>query len=185
MESTAVLGLWGHRRDPRNKIILPTCMDPQRLIAIAAIVLALALAYRCYRKERFTGKPRVMMFYATWCKYCKRYRATGLFDRVGAKLRSQIEFVSVDADKQPALVDRYGIKGFPSIILLWLPCAMHEVRHHSIGGYTQPYAPTHQQERSHTTNQCLISVSDGCLYVQMEQLRHVPPTNLQMLSEPR
>ena len=93
-------------------------MDNKKIIALATVGVAMMLALRYYwlKREQYTSKPRIILFHATWCGYCKRYLATGLFERVGSCLRKQVEFLAVNADQQPDLVSRYGIKGFPSII---------------------------------------------------------------------
>lgn len=56
---------------------------------------------------------KLVEFYTTWCIYCKNQRIEleGLND-------SDVWIGIVDGDESPNLVQKYGIKGFPTFVLL-------------------------------------------------------------------
>jgi thioredoxin 1 len=65
-------------------------------------------------KERLgAGKAIVADFYADWCGPCRQVAPE--LDKL-AESYSEIEFVKVDADANPALVQELGIMGIPTIV---------------------------------------------------------------------
>lgn len=56
---------------------------------------------------------KLVEFYTTWCMYCKNQRI-----ELEELKDSQMWIGIVDGDECPNLVAKYGIKGFPTFILL-------------------------------------------------------------------
>lgn len=61
---------------------------------------------------------RIMMvdFNADWCVPCKKFRPT--FDKAAEKYGEAIDFVSVNMDLHPAIVEEYGVEKFPTIVFI-------------------------------------------------------------------
>jgi len=59
------------------------------------------------------------LFYADWCGHCKRFKP--VFDTQLPQLiqrkRLPCKLMAINADQQPQLVQKYNIKGFPTMIL--------------------------------------------------------------------
>jgi len=65
------------------------------------------------------NRPVFIDFYTTWCSYCKQLDETTLSDpRVQEKLARSYITVKIDADKNSDLASKYGIYGYPTIIIL-------------------------------------------------------------------
>ncbi|HCB11602.1 MAG TPA: thiol reductase thioredoxin [Cyanobacteria bacterium UBA11991] len=56
---------------------------------------------------------KVIEFYATWCMYCKKQRI-----ELGELENSDIRIGIVDGDESPNLVKRYGIRAYPTFVIL-------------------------------------------------------------------
>lgn len=65
-----------------------------------------------FEKETQSGL-KLIEFYTTWCMYCKNQRIE-LEDLKDSDMWIGI----VDGDESPNLVQKFGIKGFPTFILL-------------------------------------------------------------------
>lgn len=65
-----------------------------------------------------SSKPAVLKFYAEWCTSCKEYAPT--FEKVSAKYKGQVDFISVDADakKNAALVKDLKISRIPETVFV-------------------------------------------------------------------
>lgn len=65
-------------------------------------------------------KHALIEFYAPWCGHCKRltpvYKQLGEKVSGDAKLSSRVVIAKVDADKHRDLGQRFGVKGFPTIL---------------------------------------------------------------------
>lgn len=110
------------------------------LLVLAGLVIAIALIARYTKQttthalqmtsiERYTdenpqSKPKILLFHAPWCGYCKEYLSTKVdngkkntFETVaGREDMKAIRFEAIDGDANSALTSQYGIKGFPTII---------------------------------------------------------------------
>ena len=64
----------------------------------------------------------LIFFHVTWCPHCKK--AMPIWEELVAEHQGKpingvnVNFVSVDCDKDSAMADRYGIEGFPTIKLI-------------------------------------------------------------------
>lgn len=102
------------------------------ILTLVAIVIAIAIAIvitimltRKSKKERFTEekpKPKILLFHASWCKYCVEYLkdtshdGKNAFDAASAKLQGKVEFDKPDFDENKELANKYGISSFPTIV---------------------------------------------------------------------
>ena len=57
--------------------------------------------------------PVVVDFWADWCGPCKVLAP--LLERAVAERAGQVELAKVDIDANPALADRYGVRGIPNV----------------------------------------------------------------------
>lgn len=67
--------------------------------------------------------PFVVMFYAPWCGHCKKAKPD--YVEFANKVDpSEVNVYRVDADADPQLSKRFGVKGFPTIIAVDSPCVL-------------------------------------------------------------
>lgn len=64
------------------------------------------------------GKKTVALFHATWCGYCTRFKPH--FEAAMAELNGNghLNLVKVDHDKHDGLSEKYGVKGFPTVVVI-------------------------------------------------------------------
>lgn len=104
--------------------------NPNRIVALAALAAALA----------FTGCPRaklengptltaaefaqkaenaqglvVVDFWATWCPPCRMMKP--IFEKAEKDYAGRIAFVSVDADQNPELMQKYKVEALPTFMV--------------------------------------------------------------------
>lgn len=77
-------------------------------------------------RQRTDGCPLVVYFGAAWCPFCKQFEAAVMPDaRVASGLATALK-VRIDAegdDGEQALAKRYGIRGYPTVLLMVAPDA--------------------------------------------------------------
>jgi thioredoxin 1 len=61
------------------------------------------------------ASPVLVDFYATWCGPCKALSPR--VDKVASEFSGKIRFVKVNVDESPALAQRFGIEGIPTLLL--------------------------------------------------------------------
>lgn len=59
--------------------------------------------------------PVLVDFYATWCGPCK-YQAP-ILDRVAHEVGEKAHILKIDVDRNPQVMERYGIRGVPTLII--------------------------------------------------------------------
>lgn len=65
---------------------------------------------------QFLGdKPCIVKFHAPWCRYCTAL--TPIFDELSECYAGQVDFYSVDIDKEPELETYFKIQTVPSLLL--------------------------------------------------------------------
>jgi len=108
------------------------------LVVLAATVFAL-LSYRASRRSALTADeayaridqvttteafdqrvlraqtPVLVDFYATWCGPCKTLAPT--IAALVAEYEGRADVVRVDVDQSRDLADRYGVEGYPTVLL--------------------------------------------------------------------
>jgi len=63
-------------------------------------------------------RPRLLFFTAGWCGYCRKMRGTTLADAAVKKELERYHITYVDIDAEPALADKYGVRGVPTYVAL-------------------------------------------------------------------
>jgi thioredoxin 1 len=96
----------------------------KKLLAISLVLLILASG--CTSKggdsnaeeelaaALHSGKPTLVMFYATWCNPCKLEKP--IIGEIQLEYGSRVNVVYVDVDRYPRLVSHYGIRGTPTMM---------------------------------------------------------------------
>ena len=59
-------------------------------------------------------KPTLVLFKAEWCGHCRNFKPT--WEAMKNSL-TNVEFKTYDADKDEVEMSKYGVEGFPTIIL--------------------------------------------------------------------
>ncbi|RXE70471.1 redoxin domain-containing protein [Muribaculaceae bacterium Isolate-002 (NCI)] len=58
----------------------------------------------------------IIDFNATWCGPCKQFAP--IFEAAAEKYAGNIEFRSVDVDREPELAEKYGVQSIPMVVFL-------------------------------------------------------------------
>ena len=59
--------------------------------------------------------PTLVDFYATWCGPCQTMHP--ILDKIKSKEKDKIRILKIDVDKNPAIAEKFKIKGVPTFIL--------------------------------------------------------------------
>ncbi len=62
-----------------------------------------------------SGKPTLIMFYATWCNPCKLEKP--VIQELERTYSGRLNVIYIDVDKYPALTSKYGVRGTPTMML--------------------------------------------------------------------
>lgn len=61
------------------------------------------------------GRPMLVFFTAQWCDYCHQMAKNAFTDRQVVQLADRFVCVLVDADSEPIVCERFGVKAFPTV----------------------------------------------------------------------
>jgi thiol-disulfide isomerase/thioredoxin len=64
------------------------------------------------------GQNMVVDFYTDWCKWCKVLDDSVYTDPKVIQMSTEMVFVKVDADKDTVNASKYGVSGFPTVVLM-------------------------------------------------------------------
>lgn len=64
-----------------------------------------------------SGKNLIIDFYTDWCRWCDSLDANTYPDSLVVSLSAENIFVKINAEVDTTLADRYGISGYPTIII--------------------------------------------------------------------
>lgn len=62
-----------------------------------------------------SSTPTLVDFYATWCGPCRAMAP--VLDQLKKEYGSQIRVIKIDVDKNPAVANKFKIRGVPTLIL--------------------------------------------------------------------
>lgn len=60
-------------------------------------------------------RPTLVDFYATWCGPCKSMAP--ILDQLKKEMGDQVRVIKIDVDRNPAVADKFKIRGVPTFIL--------------------------------------------------------------------
>ncbi len=63
------------------------------------------------------GRPALLLLYADWCSWCKKLQNETFVDPRVAIRRGRLDWIKVNSEKDKSLMERYGQKGFPLVLL--------------------------------------------------------------------
>lgn len=103
------------------------------LFIIVVVATAIGMTYKdvmsnlepSRKKENFSNPKqlKITLFYATWCGHCEQYISSKLFDTTFNELKTtgkfdNIIFTKVESDENRAMISKYNIQGFPTIMAI-------------------------------------------------------------------
>jgi thiol:disulfide interchange protein len=71
-----------------------------------------------YRQARSEGKPMLVFFTASWCKFCHQMADEAFTHPQVVSLSEHFVCILVDADAEPAVCRQFQVTGFPTIQFL-------------------------------------------------------------------
>lgn len=71
-----------------------------------------------YSSAMNNGKPSVILFYANWCTYCRRFMP--IFNSLSAANNKEYNFVkiNIEADDAKHIAKEYGISSLPTVYIV-------------------------------------------------------------------
>ena len=81
------------------------------------------IAWQTQREQAFAAaqqakKPLMVKFFTTWCGYCKLMDKTTLREPQVVAAAKGFVALRVDAEKDAAFAQRYGVTGYPTVVFL-------------------------------------------------------------------
>lgn len=61
-----------------------------------------------------SAKTTVYLFKAEWCPHCVGFKPT--WEKIQKDFKGKYEFITVDSEKDKAIIAKWDIKGYPTII---------------------------------------------------------------------
>ncbi len=71
-----------------------------------------------YQQARQEGRPMLVFFTASWCRFCRQMEAEAFNDGQVARLSRQFMCILVNADREPDVCQEFRIRGYPAIQFL-------------------------------------------------------------------
>lgn len=96
--------------DPVNDQPKPQTNEPQAVMEVRDYNTALATSKQ-------TGRPIVVFFEATWCKWCKKMKSETLTNQAVQQALRPFILVYVDTDQNRSLAQKFGVSGIPAYII--------------------------------------------------------------------
>ncbi|MGH2633634.1 MAG: thioredoxin [Tepidiformaceae bacterium] len=62
-----------------------------------------------------SGLPTVVDFSTDWCPPCRRL--SPIVEELSAEYAGRVRFVKVDGDTSPEVTAKYGVRGFPTLLV--------------------------------------------------------------------
>ena len=69
-----------------------------------------------YEQAIKIDKPAIVLFYADWCTYCRRFMPA--YEALSKEYKGKYNIVMVDVEKNEDLAREYVISGFPTVYIV-------------------------------------------------------------------
>ena len=80
------------------------------------------IAWQSYEKAlqraEEASKPVVLVFETAWCGYCQKMNRTTFKDAAVVERLNTLPAAKINAEKEVALASRFGVAGYPTLVLL-------------------------------------------------------------------
>lgn len=100
--------------ESRAGLIAPPSADASAGLALESVA-GFAVGER---RAAEAGRPMLVVFGAAWCRWSGDLAAALPRDPAVVPLARQTVCVTVDADREPAVCERFAVRAFPTVILL-------------------------------------------------------------------
>ena len=127
----------------------------KKVLAVFLIICWIFLGMEGFKnkcmKEKFTSEysePCIILFWAKWCPHCTKIKAKtssdsdkmwDMFkkDKPVSTSKGDVNIYDYEADQNPELIRKFGVKSFPTIIFVDKDGKQHQNGKRSISGWKE------------------------------------------------
>jgi thiol-disulfide isomerase/thioredoxin len=102
---------------PTNPVVPPPVAPPTQPQPTKPAEFVLMGYNDAMKKSAEEGKPVIVMFTASWCTWCNKFKKEVLTDANVKAACSKYLFTMVDADQEKVAVRKFGVTGLPTFVI--------------------------------------------------------------------